>query len=357
MTAYVDGAAGKQTIRAKFLVGADGGKSFVRHTLGIDFPGETLGVRAVVADVFVEGLSRDVWHRWGDGDMRRQIFLCPLRGTTMFQLQAPVPLQGEVDLSGSGLTNLLATRTQRNDITVREVHWASAFHMNARLAEKYRAGRAFLCGDSAHVHPPTGGQGLNTSIQDAYNLGWKLAAVINGAPGKLLDSYEEERRPIAQDMLGLTTRLLTALRERGDMHRGREGQQLDLGYSGSSLGLNAPDRDQSPLAAGDRAPDAPMVGRAGQPIRAFELFKGPHWTLLAFNADKSASIAVRKGLHIHRIGEGGDVADGGRAFQAAYGLEAGDWVLVRPDGYVGAIVGAGHLARLEEYLRSVGLGK
>lgn len=186
-------------------------------------------------------------------------------------------------------------------------------------------------------------------------MGWKLASVINGAPDKLLESYEEERRPIAQDMLGLTTRLLTALKERGDMHRGREGQQLDLGYSGSSLGLNAPDRDQSLPAAGGRAPDAPMVGRAGQPVRAFELFKGPHWTLLAFNADESASFAVRKGLHIHRIGKGGDVADEDRAFQTAYGLEAGDWVLVRPDGYVGAIVGPGHLARLEEYLRSVGL--
>lgn len=82
--------------------------------------------------------------------------------------------------------------------------WASAYKMNARLADRYRVGRVFLVGDAAHIHPPTGGQGLNTSVQDAYNLGWKLAAVAGGASVALLDSYEEERRPIAAGVLGLT---------------------------------------------------------------------------------------------------------------------------------------------------------
>jgi 2-polyprenyl-6-methoxyphenol hydroxylase-like FAD-dependent oxidoreductase len=84
--------------------------------------------------------------------------------------------------------------------------------MNARLADRYRVDRVFLAGDAAHIHPPTGDQGLNTSIQDAYNLGWKLAAVLAGAPDTLLDSYEEERRQVAAAMLGLSIGLLDAMK-------------------------------------------------------------------------------------------------------------------------------------------------
>ena len=135
------------------------------------------------------------------------------------------------------------------------------------------AARAFLIGDAAHTHPPTGGQGLNTSIQDAHNLAWKLSAVIAGAPESLLDTYEEERRPIAAGMLGLTTRLLAAAVKRDEKRRGREIRELDLGYPDSPLSLGAPQRTSGP-APGDRAPDAPIRGAGGAAIRLFELFKG-----------------------------------------------------------------------------------
>ncbi|MFT9092384.1 MAG: FAD-dependent monooxygenase, partial [Gluconacetobacter sp.] len=81
------------------------------------------------------------------------------------------------------------------------------------MADRYRVGQVFLVGDAAHIHPPTGGQGLNTSVQDAYNLGWKLAAVLGGAPAALLETYEEERRPGAAGMLGLATGLLEKARQ------------------------------------------------------------------------------------------------------------------------------------------------
>jgi hypothetical protein len=265
-------------------------------------------------------------------------------------VQAPVPLEGDVDLTAEGLTAMVAERTGR-DIVIRSVVWASAYSMNARLADRYRVGRVFLAGDAAHIHPPTGGQGLNTSVQDSYNLGWKLAAVLGGAPKELLATYEEERRPIAAGMLGMATRLLDEAKQ-GTMRRGRETRQLDLGYLGTSLALQTPERHG--LQAGDRAPDAPLCGAAGQPTRLFSLFRGPHWTLLGYEADRAA-VAPRPGLHVRTVGPRGDLVDDAGHFRNAYGLSPGEWVLVRPDGYVGAIVSADNVSALERYLREVGV--
>jgi 2-polyprenyl-6-methoxyphenol hydroxylase-like FAD-dependent oxidoreductase len=335
-----------EIIRARYLVGADGGHSFVRRALDIEFPGKTLGVRAVVADVSLTGLERDTWHRFNEGSMARQMSICPLAGTDLFQLQAPIPLEGEVDLSADGLAKMVIARTGRDDIRVHSVSWASAFNMNARLADRYRVGRVFLVGDAAHTHPPTGGQGLNTSVQDSYNLGWKLAAVIGGAPDSLLDSYEQERRPIAASMLGLSTNLLDELK-RGEMRRGREVQQLDLAYPESPLALESPARTRGPLA-GDRAPDAPICTAAGRPTRVFELFKGTHWTLLGYGVDRDL-VSPRSSLHIHTFGPRGDIVDHESHFLAAYAVAPGDWVLVRPDGYIGAIVASAEVGALESY--------
>ena len=355
VTARLNGPAGVEIQRARYLVGADGGRSFVRQTLGIDFAGKTLDMRAIVADIDLAGLGRDAWHRYKGDSMGQQMYLCPLMGTELFQLQAPVPLSGDVDLSATGLAVMVALRTGRSDIGVKSVSWASVYSMNARLAERYRVGRVFLAGDAAHIHPPTGGQGLNTSIQDAYNLGWKLAAVIKGAPVSLFDSYEQERRPIAADMLGLSTRLLDAAK-RGDTRRGREVHQLDLGYADGALALETVVR-QSSLRAGNRAPDAPLRGAAGQRLRLFDLFKGTHWTLLGYETDR-ATVPTRAGLHIHIVDrDSGDIIDDGGHVRDAYALPPGHWVLVRPDGYVGAIVGAADVTTLEHYFTKIGLNR
>jgi 2-polyprenyl-6-methoxyphenol hydroxylase-like FAD-dependent oxidoreductase len=351
VTARIAGPIGEETVRARYLVGSDGGRSFVRQALDIGFPGETLGARAVVADVILEGLGRDAWHRFNVGSTRQEIMLCPLAGTDLFQVQAPIPLEGDVDLSAEGLTEMAATRTGREDIVIRSVSWASAYSMNARLADRYQVGRVFLVGDAAHTHPPTGGQGLNTSVQDAYNLGWKLAAVLAGAPERLLATYQEERRPIAAEMLGLATRTLDAAK-RGSMRRGREFHQLDLGYPGSSLAMEKPERSGG-ILAGDRAPDAPVRGAAGQPTRLFTLFQGPHWTLLGYDVDGTSIVSPRCGLHSHAIGPRGDIIDDGGHMRDAYGVSPGDWVLVRPDGYVGAVVSTGEVSALCQYLAEV----
>jgi 2-polyprenyl-6-methoxyphenol hydroxylase-like FAD-dependent oxidoreductase len=353
VTSRIRTSHGEESVRARYLVGVDGGRSFVRQALGIDFPGKTLGVRAVVADMHLRGLSRDIWHHFNEGSMALQVSLCPLAGTDMFQLQAPVPPEGEIDVSPEGLTAMIAGRTSRQGIVVEAVHWASVFSMNARLADRYRDGRVFIAGDAAHVHPPTGGQGLNTSVQDAYNLGWKLAAVLGGAAPSLLDTFEEERRPVAAEMLGLTTRLLDSAKQ-GIRRRGREVGQLDIGYPESSLAMEWPERHDG-IRAGDRAPDAPMRGAAGQPVRLFNLFQGTHWTLLGYEVADRAAVAARAGLRVHIVGKGGDLLDDGGYMRDAYGLAAGTWLLVRPDGYVGAVVENDALSALEGYLTSVGL--
>ena len=154
----VTAQVGDEIVRARYLVGTDGGRSLVRHVLGIDFPGETLGIGALVADVALDGINRDAWHRFGSGP--RQVSLCPLAGTELFQIQGSAPLEGDVDVSAGGLAALVAERTGLK-ITIHSVAWASVYSMNARLADRYRVGRVFLAGDAAHTHPPTGAQGLN----------------------------------------------------------------------------------------------------------------------------------------------------------------------------------------------------
>ena len=344
--------SGKQeTLRVDYLVGCDGGRSFVRHALDIDFPGKTLGIRAVVADLTLCGLNRDAWHCFGADDMQAMISLCPLAGTELFQLQAPVPFEGDIDISIAGLNQMIKQRCKRDDIQISAIAWASVYVMNARLAEHYCKGRVLLAGDAAHTHPPTGGQGLNTSVQDAYNLGWKIAAVLRGAPESLLDTYEEERRPIAAQVLGMSTQLLEAAK-RGNMQRGREVNQLGVGYPDSSLAFELPQRAKG-LLAGDRAPDAPLCSAAGQQVRLFDLFKGPHWTLLAYETE--CRFLPRLNLRGYHIGPRDEMQDEQGHVRQAYGLTDGDLVLVRPDGYIGAIIAQNDMSALESYLARVGL--
>jgi 2-polyprenyl-6-methoxyphenol hydroxylase-like FAD-dependent oxidoreductase len=346
--ARVTAPHGEASIDARFLVGADGGRSLVRGALGVDFPGKTLGARAIVADVRLAGLDRDAWHQFNDGDMERLVMVCPLAGTDLFQVQAPIPLTGAPDLSAEGLERLIAERTGRTDIAVRSVSWSSAYAMNARLADRYRVGRIFLVGDAAHIHPPTGGQGLNTSVQDAYNLGWKIASVLKGAPDTLLDTSEEERRPIAADVLGLSTRLLERQREQGAMQRGRDTHQLDLNYRESSLSHDEGRRPNGP-AAGDRMPDAILAGAAGQPRRLFDVLTGPHWTLLLSNPVYRPVAVSREGLRVVTVGDEAEMRDPSRQLE----LADGNCILIRPDGYVAATFDAPKIDDIDGYLTRV----
>lgn len=299
-------------LRARYVVGADGGRSTVRRALGIDMAGETVAPNSMlVADIRVTGLDRDNWHIFPSDEEAVSMAICPLAGTEDFQLVAGFPAGATVDLSPDGVRQLVAHRSHLSHEQVTEVRSVSDFRPRAALADRFREGRVFLMGDAAHVHSPAGGQGLNTSVQDAYNLGWKLGAALRGdAPGWLLDTYEEERRPIAADMLGLSSSV-----HRGETRRGEATNQLGLGYRTSSL-TEETRANPGPVRAGDRAPDGVVKGG-----RLFDAFRGPHWTLLTADPE------------------------------VARGYGAGVF-LIRPDGYVGW---AGETTEgLAEYAKRVG---
>ncbi|MGW0080527.1 FAD-dependent monooxygenase [Streptomyces sp. NPDC003393] len=312
--------AGGRTVRARYAVAADGGRSAVRRALGVGMAGETVDPAPyLVADVRVRGLDREFWHTFPAGD--GGIALCPLAGTDDFQLAGRLPEGTTPDPSLDGIRELVAAYTHLDPEDVTQVRWASDYRPRAALADRFRVGRIFLAGDAAHIHSPAGGQGLNTSVQDAYNLGWKLGAVLRGGAGdSLLDSYEEERRPIAAGVLGLSTGV-----HRGEVRRGRATVQLGLGYPKSSLSVDVR-TDPAGIRAGDRAPDGTVDG-----VRLFDTFRGPHWTLLG----ATTSVA------------------GVRALPAAPKSYGPGVFLVRPDGYVGW---AGDSpAGLDAYLGVVGL--
>lgn len=335
------------------MTGADGGKSFVRKKLGVNFSGCALGIHALVADVSLSGLTRDVWHHFNNGDMARMITICPLAGTQLFQIQASLPPDDAQDFSADALTALIAERIGRTDVRIHSVSWVSKYQMNACIAEHYRVGKVFLAGDAAHVHPPTGGQGLNTSIQDAYNLGWKIAASLQGAEKELLNSYEQERRPVAESLLHLSTRLLETQKQ-GGIKRERDVRQLDIQYIGSPLNHTLPER-QHGLQTGERAPDAPLLGAGGQSLRLFQLLQGPEWHLLAYETHGKI-IDARRGLRIYHIGEQDELIDTMGHFRESYQLVPGECVLIRPDGYVGAFFHGKQVNDIENYLSRFAIG-
>lgn len=267
-------------MQADFLVGADGGHSIVRKILGLRLEGETIGQQKhVVADVEAPGLDRRDWHVWplARGGV---VSMCPLPNSTLFQFVA------KAKAAEIGISELVRKVTGHD---VERVAWSSVYRPAARMVDRYRVGRVFLAGDAAHLHPPAGGQGLNTSVQDAYNLGWKLAYVVRGGPASLLDSYETERLPIAAAVLGLSKRL----HQTGSIKRGDATNQLALHYRASPLSSGVA---HGSLRPGDRMPDMALDDGS----RLFDHLHGGHAAELV--SPDGAVILVRPDGYIGYIG-------------------------------------------------------
>lgn len=342
----------EEIIRADWLIGSDGGHSTVRKMAGIAFPGETQeNIRMFLADGLVDGLARDAWHMWRSDE--GFVSISPLPSTDLFQFGFVLAPGQQPPQSRTEIQTIIEQRTGRTDIHLHEPVWSSVWRSNTRLAEAYRSGRILLAGDAAHVHSPTGGQGMNTGIQDAHNLGWKLAAVIDGASTDLLNTYESERRLVASGVLEKSSdRLNRVLKDKGvSTRRDASTLQLDVTYRGSSLADD--DREVGDaLRAGDRAPDSTDLATVDGDRRLFDLIRGSEFAALDFGG--SARLPTRNDLRVlhvvHNASGPTGIVDTAGHLAAAYEASDDTLVLIRPDGHIALISDAGDTGRIIAYL-------
>ena len=321
-------------LRAAYLVGCDGGRSVVRKTAGIDFPGLDPSTSWMIAEVEMDeepefGFRRDsagthAIGRRGEGE--------PI-GVVLMERRVDHVGDPTMDDLREALVGVYGT-----DFGLRRASWISRFTDMSRQAASYRRGRVLLAGDAAHVHPPQGGQGLNTGVQDAVNLGWKLAQVVGGtSPERLLDTYHAERHPVGARVLR-NTMAQVALSSPGDRHEALRDTVAEL------LGMDEPRRRIAAMISGldvhyDLGDGHPLLGRrmpdldvqtADGPTRVFTLLHEARPVLLNLGEPDGLDIAPW--------------ADRVRQVDARY---VGVWelpvlgevsappaVLIRPDGHV-----------------------
>jgi len=392
--------------RFDYVVGCDGGHSTTRKCAGIEFVGQSYPERFALADVKISsslqpGEMHLFFHRSG------ALALFPMRGER-WRVIAEVDSDDNTELNESIIQQIINARA---DIPnhVSDGVWFSNFRIHRRLAAHYCAGRVFLAGDAAHQHSPAGGQGMNTGLQDAYNLGWKLALHHHGVVD-LLDSYSAERQPIGHRVLEMTDRMTrvitmknpvtTAIRDTvmpfvtslgAFQHKVAESlEEVDINYRksavvGNFLGHDAPNATRLPFLhgprGGDRAPNATLTASGdGSAKTLFELFQGTHFTLLIFTHANAtgAELAEAKSLAetaAKRLGPWVECAfisdrqaptelrsrpnvylDARLSAHQTYGVsKARATYLIRPDGYVAFRSTPLSQQALETYLDHIGI--
>lgn len=364
VTATLRHADGRtETVRTRYLAGCDGARSPVRQTLNVEFEGYTEPQTFLLADVQIDGGDLDhrsiyLWWR-EDGTVAMFPFgpdvwrIFSLRHGEQAASDAPATLeemQTCIDHYGP------------KGLRLHSPSWLSIFRINERLAAHYRVGRCFLSGDAAHIHSPAGGQGMNTGIQDAVNLGWKLAHALRGVGNAelLLESYEAERRPVARAVIDAAAQKqhlafgagkLTSLARNiavsifGNIPAVQRHLQIELSeteivYRGGPLvALAAGGRGGKRTDVGSRARDASMIDTVtGTYTNLWPRLSMPHHSLLLFEDSESSqlpAILKRTGdrLKVLRLD---DTADPRREVRERYRLRGPGWVLVRPDQVVAA---------------------
>ncbi|ASV98447.1 FAD-dependent monooxygenase [Paraburkholderia aromaticivorans] len=412
LTMFSQGAAGLQatlrradghteTMRPSYMIAADGAHSTIRHRLGLGFEGKTLEQTFLLADLHAEtDWPEDEFHIFASGEglvalfpmghgRHRLIADHAIEPAAVAPPGTPAVL-GEPPLNRVPSPSLeaceaLIARRVRERVDVSDLAWSSYFHVNSRMVDRLRVGRIFLAGDAAHVHSPAGAQGMNTGIQEAFNLGWKLARVLKGAaPDRLLDTYHLERHPIERDVLrqtGFITQMAEAdhgplklLRERvmpvlaalGPLRDAARLtiSELSIQYRRSPLTLERV-LDGGPRA-GERAPDALVhvvdgpLGRAPGVGCMFDLHDPAFFSLFLLvpplpvdetPLDPAAKHAPPPDAELERVAADVErllpgavriwritdtTGDGGPALSESYGRTRPSFYLVRPDGYISA---------------------
>ncbi|OCB46331.1 hypothetical protein A5677_04005 [Mycobacterium malmoense] len=342
-----------RSLRAGYLVGCDGGRSVVRKSAGIEFPGWEPTTSYLLAEAEIDPGAGEA-PEWG---IRHDAI-------GVHSLAAPgdgrlVRVMVTERLLGSGGEPTLADLREAliavygTDYGIRSPAWLSRFTDMARQAAAYRSGRVLLAGDAAHVHHPVGGQGLNTGVQDAVNLGWKLGQVVNGAsPASLLDTYHAERHPVAARVLRNAIAQMALLRP-DDRTKALRGAVADL------LAMDEPRRRFAAMMSGldiryDLGDGHPLLGRR-MPDVDLVTATGPRRVFTLLHAARPVLLNLGGAGRFDGVSRAGWV----RVVDAEY---AGDWelpavgavhgpdaVLIRPDGHV-AWVGDRGDSRLQEAL-------
>ena len=363
-------AGGSVTTQCGFLAGCDGVDSIVRSLAGIGWSGGSYSREIVLADLDIAGLDPDSSHvavgpagmvfafRLGEGASWRLLATRPA-GSTAGGGHASTGATGAVSVPVRELAALLTAAEMPGQIT--DVAWSAAIRLRYGRADAYRRGQVFLAGDAAHVHSPAGGQGMNTGIQDAINLGWKLAySPRSRRSDDLLDSYEVERRGIARIGQVLTDALFWAESATDPAAAAvrrmvawcgptlapaalsmrplvaelmRIVSQLWISYRGGPMVVLPAVRQLNQVRAGDRLPDAAIETTCG-PARLHDLLAEPGFHLL-LDRDAEEPSSVGASVHLHRLTTPGTGV-----------------ITVRPDGYAG-LVAAGR-ADVEHWLAAVG---
>ena len=376
-----------EQVHSRYLVGCDGAHSTVRRAAGIPFQGGAYPQTFALADLEVDsGLDGDTAYAWlGQVGI---LFLFPLGRPASWRLLGMHPtLQGREAPARPSLAELqaLADHFTGGRLRLRDPVWLTYFRLAHRHASRYRAGRVFLAGDAAHLHSPAGAQGMNTGIQDAWNLGWKLALVSRGvAQEALLDSYDAERRPVGRYVVRFTDRafavttstnpILRALRtqlvprvlplvlrlDRGLAYGFRSVSQLGISYRHSPAVQEGRPALRRGRRAGDRLPDA-RIARDGQGCWLGEALALPGFHLLLcgrpddWDAGQLANLHRRHPatLTVHQLTR--DAAPRalhdfeGQAF-SRLGVENSAQYLIRPDGHIAYRAAGTGLDALQHYL-------
>ena len=346
-------------VQAAYVAGCDGGHSAVRELCGITFPGAAYEHVFFVADTEATGpmVAEELnIYLWREGF---HLFF-PMRGKDRWRVIGILPrkLQGRDDVTFEELSPDIRREAGAN-LVFKECSWFSIYHIHHRAAEKFRDRRCFLLGDAAHVHSPAGGQGMNTGLQDAYNLGWKLALVVKGnADAALLDSYEAERIPVARRLLATTdrafmlvvsdswlaglfrTRILARIVafvmtfERPKQLAFRTVSQTGIAYRESPLSKMLPGLPKGAPRAGDRFPWLQLRLRENGPFEdLFQKLDDTRYNLIVTGQPAPSGEALGLGdlLRVHAIPD-----DAHNAQELArVRIPAPAFYLLRPDGHVG----------------------
>jgi 2-polyprenyl-6-methoxyphenol hydroxylase-like FAD-dependent oxidoreductase len=378
----------EEVASARFVAGCDGGHSTVRRLAGIGFEGGSYPQTFVLADTEADGVEPGAAHVFVSATGLLLFF--PLLKPATWRLLAMRPPADRTPAEAPVVLDevqALASSYTGGTVRLHDPVWMTNFRLHHRAATRYRAGRVFLVGDAAHVHSPAGAQGMNTGIQDAVNLGWKLAQILRGGTDPaLLDSYEAERAPIGKMVLRFTDRAFTvatstnpivrlartrfapaviplALKTRtARAYAFRTVSQLGIGYRHSRLSVDGPDPPRKGPRAGDRLPDASVV-RDGQPARLHQVLAGAGWHLVlcgpsdAWPAQTTTQLGERYPslLTLHHLtpqDTPGALHDPDGQALRRLGLSARHTAqyLVRPDGHVGYRAGGTNAAELARYL-------